>query len=69
MRLSKISEHPTPPPKDLTFGWARATLLGAFFNGVFLLALGVSILVQAIERFVNVTGERQHLSCRIVESS
>lgn len=50
-----ISEHPTPPPKDLTFGWARATLLGAFFNGVFLLALGVSILVQAIERFVNVT--------------
>ncbi|PON22466.1 hypothetical protein TGAM01_v208747 [Trichoderma gamsii] len=50
-----ISEHPTPPPQELTFGWARATLLGAFFNGVFLLALGVSILVQAIERFVNVT--------------
>ncbi|KAL7921094.1 cation efflux protein [Trichoderma austrokoningii] len=50
-----ISEHPTPPPQDLTFGWARATLLGAFFNGVFLLALGVSILVQAIERFINVT--------------
>ncbi|KAK4081724.1 uncharacterized protein Triagg1_2465 [Trichoderma aggressivum f. europaeum] len=42
------------PPKELTFGWARATLLGAFFNGVFLLALGVSILVQAIERFINV---------------
>ncbi|KAL7899422.1 Cd2+/Zn2+ transporter protein [Trichoderma sp. SZMC 28014] len=50
-----ISEHPTPPPQELTFGWARASLLGAFFNGVFLLALGVSILVQAIERFVNVT--------------
>jgi zinc transporter 1 len=57
MRLFKISERPAPPPQELTFGWARATLLGAFFNGVFLLALGVSILVQAIERFVNVTGE------------
>ncbi|KAH6607597.1 hypothetical protein Trco_003910 [Trichoderma cornu-damae] len=51
----KISERPDPPPQEFTFGWARATLLGAFFNGVFLLALGVSILVQAIERFVDVT--------------
>ncbi|KAL6807793.1 cation efflux protein [Trichoderma sp. SZMC 28013] len=49
-----MSENKEPPNK-FTFGWARATLLGAFFNGVFLLALGVSILVQAIERFVNVT--------------
>ncbi|KAL7789078.1 cation efflux protein [Trichoderma ceciliae] len=55
----KISEKPNPPPQELTFGWARATLLGAFFNGVFLLALGVSILVQAIERFVNVTAVEQ----------
>lgn len=39
-------------PQDLTFGWARAQLLGAFFNGVFLLALGVSIFLQSIERFV-----------------
>lgn len=41
--------------KDLTFGWQRATLLGAFFNGVFLLALGVSILLQSLERFINLT--------------
>jgi len=27
--------------------------LGSFFNGVFLLALALSILLQAIERFVN----------------
>ncbi|RFU74439.1 zinc cadmium resistance [Trichoderma arundinaceum] len=54
-----VSERPNPPPQEFTFGWARATLLGAFFNGVFLLALGVSILVQAIERFVNVT-EHDH---------
>ncbi|PHH77075.1 hypothetical protein CDD82_3677 [Ophiocordyceps australis] len=46
-----ISERPEPAPKQLTYGWQRATILGAFFNGVFLLALGVSILVQAIERF------------------
>lgn len=39
-------------PKDLPFGWQRATLLGAFFNGVFLLSLGMSILLQSIERFV-----------------
>jgi zinc transporter 1 len=39
-------------PQDLTFGWTRAQLLGAFFNGVFLLALGLSILLQSIERFI-----------------
>ncbi|ERS99907.1 hypothetical protein HMPREF1624_03275 [Sporothrix schenckii ATCC 58251] len=39
-------------PQDLSFGWQRARLLGAFFNGVFLLALGVSIFLQSIERFI-----------------
>ncbi|KAG6006174.1 hypothetical protein E4U21_007284 [Claviceps maximensis] len=48
-----VSESPEPPPQEFTFGWQRATLLGAFFNGVFLLALAVSILVQAIERFTD----------------
>ncbi|KJK80383.1 hypothetical protein H634G_04622 [Metarhizium anisopliae BRIP 53293] len=48
-----VSEGSQPPPKEFTFGWQRATLLGAFFNGVFLVALGVSILVQAIERFTH----------------
>ncbi|KAK3669712.1 hypothetical protein LTR78_010395 [Recurvomyces mirabilis] len=45
------SERDQAPP-ELSFGWQRATLLGGFFNGVFLLALGVSIFLQAIERFV-----------------
>ncbi|KAF8855083.1 zinc transporter 1 [Acephala macrosclerotiorum] len=40
-------------PKELSFGWQRAQLLGAFFNGVFLLALGVSIFLQSIERFIS----------------
>ncbi|KAF3010922.1 hypothetical protein E8E13_010045 [Curvularia kusanoi] len=39
-------------PQDLTFGWTRAQLLGAFFNGAFLLALGLSISLQSIERFI-----------------
>jgi zinc transporter 1 len=40
-------------PADLSFGWARANLLGAFFNGSFLLALGLSIFLQSIERFID----------------
>ena len=40
-------------PVALSFGWARASLLGAFFNGVFLLALGLSISLQSIERFTD----------------
>jgi zinc transporter 1 len=39
-------------PQDQTFGWARAQILGGFFNGAFLLALGVSIFLQSIERFI-----------------
>ncbi|EDN08986.1 predicted protein [Histoplasma mississippiense (nom. inval.)] len=48
-----VSENPDATPSYLTFGWQRSTLLGAFFNGVFLLALGVSIILQSIERFVS----------------
>lgn len=51
-------------PQDLSFGWQRSRLLGAFFNGVFLLALGVSIFLQSIERFVSVQGT-WHLSHRV----
>ncbi|KAK8079368.1 cation diffusion facilitator family metal ion transporter [Apiospora hydei] len=40
-------------PQEFSFGWVRASLLGAFFNGVFLLALGVSIFLQSIERFIS----------------
>ncbi|KAK3379879.1 cation efflux family protein [Lasiosphaeria ovina] len=47
-----ISER-SVSPQDLSFGWQRARLLGAFFNGVFLLALGISIFLQSIERFIS----------------
>ncbi|OQE16760.1 hypothetical protein PENSTE_c023G04454 [Penicillium steckii] len=47
----KVSEN-NDSPKDLSFGWQRAQLLGAFFNGVLLLGLGISIFLQSIERFI-----------------
>jgi zinc transporter 1 len=42
----------TDSPEELSFGWQRAQLLGAFFNGVLLLGLGISIFLQSIERFI-----------------
>ncbi|KAI1330945.1 cation efflux protein [Xylariaceae sp. FL0255] len=48
-----VSEQDTSP-RNFSFGWARATLLGAFFNGVFLLALGLSIFLQSIEKFISI---------------
>ncbi|KAJ8071373.1 hypothetical protein OCU04_001699 [Sclerotinia nivalis] len=47
----RVSQRPDSPD-SLSFGWQRAQLLGAFFNGCFLLALGVSIALQSIDRFV-----------------
>lgn len=44
-------------PASLAFGWQRVRVLGAFSNGVFLLALGLSIFLQSIERFCRVQGE------------
>lgn len=38
----------------LTFGWARARVLGSFVNGVTLAALGFSIFIQSLQRFVTV---------------
>ncbi|KAF9087010.1 hypothetical protein BGX29_001095 [Mortierella sp. GBA35] len=35
----------------LSYGWQRAELLGALYNGVFLLALTFTILLDAIQRF------------------
>ncbi|EGX89915.1 zinc homeostasis factor 1 [Cordyceps militaris CM01] len=37
---------------EFTFGWVRAEILGAFFNAVFLIALCVSIILEALTRLV-----------------
>lgn len=36
-----------------TFGWARAEVLGALVNAVFLVALCFSITVESIKRFID----------------
>ncbi|VTT66359.1 unnamed protein product [Fusarium fujikuroi] len=61
-----LQEHTKPAPQGYTYGWHRATILGAFFNGVFLLALVISILLQAVERFVHLTPMRQPFLIMIV---
>ncbi|KAH6856532.1 cation efflux protein [Chaetomium sp. MPI-CAGE-AT-0009] len=51
--MSILLSEKTEFREDFSFGWQRARLLGAFFNGAFLLALGISILLQSIERFIS----------------
>ncbi|KAK4043714.1 cation efflux protein [Parachaetomium inaequale] len=36
-----------------SYGWLRAEILGAFFNAVFLIALCVSIVLEALTRFID----------------
>lgn len=38
---------------DQSLQWLRAEILGAFFNAVFLIALCVSIILEALTRFLN----------------
>lgn len=44
--------HSRASSKVYTYGWQRAETLGALLNGVFLVALCVSIFLEAIQRFV-----------------
>ncbi|KAL5360403.1 cation efflux protein [Aspergillus floccosus] len=50
--VAAIVEQKSSPPQALTFGWQRSQLVGAFFNGVLLFGLGISIFLQSIERFI-----------------
>ena len=47
--LLQISKWPRDVQRN-TFGWARAEVLGALVNSVFLLALCFTILVEALQR-------------------
>ncbi|CAD6592532.1 MAG: hypothetical protein ASARMPREDX12_006174 [Alectoria sarmentosa] len=44
--------HQKASSKMYTYGWQRAETLGALVNGVFLVALCLSIFLEAIQRFV-----------------
>ncbi|KTW30762.1 hypothetical protein T552_00474 [Pneumocystis carinii B80] len=46
----KLSLNKSPSAK-YTYGWQRAEVLGALINGIFLMALCLSVLLQAIQRF------------------
>ena len=48
-------------PACLSFGWEKARVLGAFFNGVLLLALAISVFLQSAERFVSM-----HRACSVL---
>lgn len=39
-------------PLNYSYGFQRAPVIGAFFNGAFLAGLGFSIVLQAIERLI-----------------
>ncbi|TDL22723.1 cation efflux protein [Rickenella mellea] len=53
-------------PPGFTFAFHRAELIGAFFNGVFLLALALSIFLQSVERFITIEPVKNPLSVIIV---
>jgi zinc transporter 1 len=42
-----------PSTDKYSFGWLRAEILGAFFNAVFLIALCLSIVLEAITRLID----------------
>ena len=44
--------HQKNRSKSYTYGWQRAETLGALVNGVFLVALCLSIFLEAIQRFI-----------------
>src|SRR5208282_1762944 len=46
----KLAARQTTSPK-YSYGWQRAEILGALINGVFLLALCLSIFLEAVQRF------------------
>src|SRR5260370_2972227 len=61
------SHHPSPliwiqltasstPTTRYSYGWHRAEILAALVNGVFLLALCLTITLEALERFFSTPG-------------
>ena len=40
-----------------TYGWARAEVIGGLTNGVFLVAVSLFIVLEAIQRFFDLPGK------------
>ncbi|OJJ07556.1 hypothetical protein ASPVEDRAFT_142590 [Aspergillus versicolor CBS 583.65] len=58
--VAAVVETKNTPPQSLTFGWQRSQLVGAFFNGVLLFGLGISIFLQSLERFITLENGHGH---------
>ncbi|KAF3390046.1 Zinc/cadmium resistance protein [Talaromyces pinophilus] len=56
----ELTESTQTPPSWLSFGWQRAQILDAFFNGVFLFVLGVSTTMQSIQKFIFMHNDITH---------
>ena len=50
--MAKRSNHEQVMKADNTFGWARAEIIGGLTNAIFLLALCVIIILESIEKFI-----------------
>jgi len=51
--IKVVAKAPSDSHTRFTYGWYRAEILAAMVNGVFLLALCLSIVLQAIERYLD----------------
>ena len=49
----KLAARESTGDNKLSYGWQRAEILGALINGVFLLALCVTIVLSAVERLIS----------------
>src|SRR5271169_4006622 len=58
----KLAARQTKSPK-YSYGWQRAEILGALINGVFLLALCLSIFLEAVQRFFEPQGILAYALC------
>ncbi|KAJ1482803.1 cation efflux family-domain-containing protein [Baffinella frigidus] len=46
---------------EMSFGWRRAEIVGAFANGCFLLAVSFTIALEAIEKLAGLSGDSKNL--------
>jgi cobalt-zinc-cadmium efflux system protein len=55
-----------PKSEQKTYGWKRAEVIGSLMNGVFLVAVVLFIVLEAIPRFISPPGTRKvpHFCCR-----
>ncbi|KIY50607.1 cation efflux protein [Fistulina hepatica ATCC 64428] len=58
----KLSSAGVTPDSRYSYGWHRAEILAALINGVFLLALCLSISLEALQRFFSTPGKSLQIS-------